>query len=150
MKMAMMIGIPILLILLVAGGLFATGMIKLPGATPPPKATAKADPAPTDKELAPPLGGPPKAATVKPPAAATDPAKGAAALADLWNQLDTDTLLKVTKDWKDPELVAVLSQMDEGKVAAYITAVAKTDAPHASKLNKQLEQQASVVDADAQ
>jgi hypothetical protein len=101
-------------------------------------------------QKAPTMMTPDKSAATKPaapPAPATNPAQGVATLADLWNKLDTDTLVKITKDWKDPDLVAVLAQMDDKKVAAYITAVAAKDASHASKLTKQIEDQASVVSA---
>ena len=153
MKKVLMILIPLLLI---GGGVAAFFLGLIPGTKKKPAPVA-ALPAGADKkdptkaidkpkgELAPSLAKPVKAT----PKDSIDAQKGAERLADLWNQMDTETLVKIIADWKDPDLVKVLSTMDDGKVAELMTAIAKDKPARASKLSKQLQQLASVVPAPA-
>lgn len=149
MKKALVIAIPLLLLIGGGAAAFFLGLIpgtKKPAPTPAASATAgdKKDPTKevAKKEVAPPLK---KTASADKSAAQIDPQKGNEKLADLWNQMDTEALVKITADWKDPDLVKVLATMDDGKVAELMTAIAKDKPSRASKLSKQLQQLASVV-----
>jgi len=133
---------PIVLILAIVGGLIAFKVIPMPGAKPPvTKAAAPKTPDPVKKPTPPPVAK--KPATPKAPT--VDLKKGAETLAGLWNNMDIPTLVGITKDWKDEDLVVVLGKMDEAKVAEYLTAVEKAKPAHASALSKLVQIQAGTV-----
>lgn len=154
--------IPVILVVLMIGGIYGAatqGILKIQGITPKKlmqvkkaapsaqDASKPADPAPKKEEpkvtakVTPALS--PSAPKPAPPK--TDLDKGAEKLAELWNELETETLLKVSADWSEPDLVRVLSKMDSGKVVAYLSAIAKDKPAKASKLSKFLEVDASIV-----
>ena len=152
MKKALIIVIPLLLI--IGGGAAAFFMGLIPGTKKKlPLATAATTAAKDQKvaakpnaELVPTMNRDEAKAA---PKETIDAQKGTEKLADLWNQMETTTLVKIIADWKDPELVKVLATMDDGKVAELMTAIAKDKPARASKLSKQLQALASVVPTPA-
>lgn len=146
-----LIALPILLLIAGAAAYFM-GLIPGTKKKPPtPAATAAGDKKDAGKKVTPPKNelAPVLKKAAKKQSDTIDPKKGNEKLADLWNQMETDTLVKIIADWKDPDLVKVLSTMDDGKVAELMTAIAKDKPARASKLSKQLQQLASVVPAPA-
>ncbi|HTQ09525.1 MAG TPA: hypothetical protein VMI31_05585 [Fimbriimonadaceae bacterium] len=162
---ALIFVVPVLIIAAVLGLAF-TGKIKIPGITPPGKAASamygSGHDDKTDVKTSKPAAAPakPKAAVADslPPKATPkttrrDPDQGAVALAIVWNEIGTDELIAISKDWKDQDLVRVLGHMDNDKVAKFIDELAKgdddgkikADPLRASKLSKALQDQGSVV-----
>lgn len=118
-KKLIFILVPVVLIGVVVGLAFA-GIINIPGLSP--KAKKKVEAKKDDKKAAKPVAKtptPPKPAdtpTTAKPVVTTDPEKGNAKLATLWNELDTAKLKSIIEGMKDPELVPVLVKMDDEAV----------------------------------
>lgn len=119
MKKVILIVLPLLIIGGSVVGLGMAGVVNIPGLTP------KKKPAPTvaakkiEEKKAPAPKKPKPAPTVK----AADPTKGEEAVAKLWNEMDMKALLPITEKWKDAELAAILSKMDNEKVVELLSAM---------------------------
>lgn len=145
MSKIVMIVVPIVLI----GGVFGAGkagLVQIPGISPPKKkAPAKTEdtpeeaPAPTEPTPEP---TPPPKPVAEAPKQTTDPEIGQKKLAALWAEINTPKLTEMTKDWKDPELAAILRKMDPTKVAEFLAAL---DAKKASALSREIQKQASLL-----
>jgi hypothetical protein len=168
MKKIVLIALPVVL-LGVGAGLVLTGIIKVPGLSPKGKAAAKAnqlyaetkdpkDPknaktAKDDKkveEKKPVVAKAPPKEDKKTPPPQVDaavlvenkPEVGQKKLAKLWGEMEVPALNEITKDWKDPELAAVLVKMDSAKVAELLAVM---EPKRASKISRELQKQASIV-----
>ena len=142
-KKGLVIGLVVFVVFLAVGGGVGFAMFKGLG----PFAKKSAKPAPEKPKIATrrPAPKPPEAASrvrVIPPTTKLDPAEGAARLAKLWNELESDKLLAIAKDWKDPELARVAARMDPGKVAEILAAMPPR---RASSLSREMQRVASVV-----
>ena len=148
MKKLLIIGLPLALVIVAVLGV--TGVLRIPGLTPKnAKKNAAAMYASKDDKAKNTVAAKP---AKKPPAPkkpapivsipAKDETKGAQALAAVWNEIPVADLQKITKTWKDQELVPVLAQMDTSLVAQLL---AKFPPERASKLSKVLQEQASIV-----
>jgi hypothetical protein len=154
MKKGFLIALPVL-VLAIGAGLVMGGIIKIPGLGPKAKPKAKAaqlyteakDPKLVEKKATSPPPVLPKK-TTPPPTADTavlvenKPEVGQKKLAKLWNEIEVPALKDLIKDWKDPELAAVLMRMDSAKVAELLGVM---DAKRASAISRELQKQASVV-----
>lgn len=150
-----LIGIILGVVILLGGtvvGLGVTGILKIPGLTPrkklapsqyadhaaklygdakekspePTKEVAKA-PEPTPEE--------PKKETP------LDLAKGAEALAEVWNSVPNDRLIGITDKWSTQDLARVFAKMETEKVAALLAAMPPA---RASEISQEMRDQASI------
>ena len=158
--------VPVVIVATVAG-LGLTGKINIPGLSPKPpvKSAPKGSDqikagklvASNDQSKTKPTSAPIKADETKKPKANSkitkDPEQGADALATVWNEIDTPELIAISRNWKDDELVRVLTHMDNDKVAKFIDELAKGDPDsnvkgdplRASKVSKALQDLGSIV-----
>ena len=156
-----MIAIIGLLVVGGAGAFFAAqkGLIQIPGITPKnPKPTLYAGDKgpdakpPEDANTTESTQAPEEEQTTKPqpetkPAAPTTDAKlGQNKLAELWNGMDVDSVVKVTADWSDADLAPIFAVMDGDKVAALFQRMAETDPKRASRLMKAVREEASKIE----
>lgn len=150
-KLGLIVGLVLLILFASAGavvGLAMSGKINIPGLTPKKKpiaapAAAKPKPKPKvqpKKEETPPPADPP--ATTK-----VIDKVGAQKLAEIWNEMVADKLLKVTDKWEAADLAVVFNEMDPQKVAE-VMALMKPET--ASKVSQELKQVASQVPIEAQ
>lgn len=112
----------IVVVLLVLGGtvigLGMTGIVEIPGLSPKKKKKA----VPTVEEVKTEAKAPtPKMPKPAPKAKPGDPAKGYEAVAQIWNEMDINTLLPMTEKWRDDELAPILAKMDGGKVVELLS-----------------------------
>jgi flagellar basal body-associated protein FliL len=145
MKKKLMIIIPIVVLLLAGGAVFALakmGKINIPGLTPkktpakktaPPKVEVKKV-EPPKKKVVPPAK--PKATHM------IDAEKGAKKLAKVWNELPVDNVLASIKEWKAPELARVIVSMEPEKAAALM---AKLEPKRLDEVSREIQRQASLV-----
>lgn len=150
MKKLLIIGLPLLL---VGGGgtvftLGKLGIVSIPGITPPKKVakpSKEKEPEPVAKKPKKNPEPPRIEARVAPAAPKSDPSLGNEKLAQLWNEMEVGVLLSVTSGWSEAELAPVLEQMDNSKVAEFITAVAAKSAERADRLTKAIQSEASKI-----
>lgn len=139
-----MIAVPLIIVGAILGAAMG-GFIYIPGLSPAKKALrqqAKKQPAPVTApapNLDSPGASPPKMPQ-EPAKPGPDQALGDKKLAKLWAEMDTAALLPIINDWKDPELAAVLSRMDKGKVAEILGVIKPV---RASRLSRELRRIAS-------
>lgn len=147
----LLIAIPLALVV-IGGGVYGAatmGLLKIPGITPKSKmgkiaklygeAGGKMYGEDKDKFAASIPKRKPRPETPKPTPKATytvDAAKGAAAVAEVWNGIDTPQLVAIVKDWKDEELALVLANMDSGKASELLAAM---ESKRASKVSQELQ-----------
>ncbi|MFI5385578.1 MAG: hypothetical protein ACHQ50_05590 [Fimbriimonadales bacterium] len=153
--------VPVVIVAVIAGLGFA-GVINIPGLTPkkavknaaqmyaqkddkPVAANTAAKPATTPA----PADKPKPKPVVKP--SDLDPDQGADAIATVWNEIETPSLITITKDWSDADLAKVLAHMDTDAVAKFLDEMARTgsggkpDPVRASKLSKVLRDQGAII-----
>ncbi len=146
----LMIGLVLLVVVGGAGaffGLAMTGKINIPGITPkkkpiPAAAAAIVKPKPKPVEGDTNKAEDPKVA--KPLSPAADRA-GAEKVAEVWDELPADKLIKISEKWKPTELAAVLSVMDPAKVAELLAAM---PADKASIVSRELRNLAAQIPAE--
>ncbi|MBL8060932.1 MAG: hypothetical protein JNK63_09485 [Chthonomonas sp.] len=131
---------------ILAGGFVGaakTGVIKVPGLTPAPKAVAKkpAETKPVAKKTRKSVSEPVETPEPK-PEFTVDADKGAAAVAEVWNGVDTGRLALIVSDWNDTELARVMFNMDSGKASQLLAAL---PSDRASRVSLQLQDMASQV-----
>ena len=151
-KMGLIIGV-VLFVLFGGGGavvgLAMTGKINIPGLTPKKKAIAplaanKPDP---KKAVPPPKKEEAPVDETPAPTTQTVDKAGATKLAEVWNEIPTENLLKVVAKWKPAELAVVLNEMDSEKTAALLGAMKPE---MASKVSLELKKVASEVPLETQ
>jgi hypothetical protein len=132
------------------GVLMGMGVMKVPGVNDKPKAKAAAKQTKEDVKASDPKkdvskedsnkNGPAKQGPTSKPERTEvkvdvkskplgDEAKGNQKLAELWNSLETEPLLKVVESWDDADLAKVLAVMDTDKVAQLLTSMANYVTP---------------------
>jgi flagellar motility protein MotE (MotC chaperone) len=124
-KLGLLIGLPIVLLLVAAGtafGLAKTGIINIPGLSP--KKKTKAIKVETKKKTRRAAKTPQENPIIASAAKVTiNEQEGAMKLAESWNEIPTDKLLKVASQWSPGELAIVLKEMDPEKVASLLGAM---------------------------
>jgi len=152
-KKGLIIGLVLLILFASAGavvGLAMAGKINIPGLTPkkkpiaPPTSTkdkAKIKPKVQPKKEEPPVAAEPVATTKM-----VDKA-GAVKLAEVWNEMPGDKLLKVVDKWEAADLAMVLNEMDSTKVAELLALMKPATA---SKVSQELKLVASQVPIETQ
>ena len=122
--------------LIIAGGVVGaakTGMINIPGLSPKPKPTSSKGHKPPDQAVS---AGDPK------PEFEVDSDKGAAAVAEVWNGVETSRLVQIVEGWNDTDLARVVSNMDGSKASELLAAL---PADRASRVSQQIQDMASRV-----
>lgn len=110
--------------------------------TPEKKVNPSANAAPPDKPVPPKETKSQQAAAAPKPSDAPKPDwdRGAKKIAKLWNSIQTDKLLPMVDQWKDPELARVLAFMDVEKAASLLS---QMKPERASKLSLAIQVEAS-------
>lgn len=148
MKMALKIGLPILVVVGVVIGLGVAGVIPIPGLSPAKRSAKQAQAAnlyaadtaeekPAPKPSAPPR---PKRVAKEPEPPPLDLDLGAKKLAKLWDEMPLEDLIKVCQRWKDEDLARVLSKMQSEKAASVL---AKLGAERAAAISEFIQRQAA-------
>ncbi|MBL8087806.1 MAG: hypothetical protein JNM85_07015 [Chthonomonas sp.] len=150
--------VAVIVLVLLGGGFFGaafTGMVKIKGITPKSKLAKQAAPAPATAAKAeekPADAAKPEASTPEPVAEAPKPKpvsvdleKGAAAVAEIWNNLPNDRVLAITANWEIPDIARVFGLMETEKTAA-ILSMMKPD--EASRISEEIQRQAGTPDPE--
>jgi len=145
LKIVLFAVVPVLLIGSVAV-LGKLGIVPIPGLSPTkPKALAGAAALygePKDAKTAPVAKKELPKPKPKPAETPLDLDTGAKKVAKLWNEIETDRLVKMVATWPDPDLARILTKMNLEKSTALLAAL---DPKRASKLSEEILKQASVV-----
>ncbi len=148
--------VAVIVLVLLGGGFFGaafTGMVKIKGITPKSKLAKQAAPTTAAKaEEKPAEAAKPEASTPEPVAEAPKPKpvpvdleKGAAAVAEIWNNLPNDRVLAITANWEIPDIARVFGLMETEKTAA-ILSMMKPD--EASRISEEIQRQAGTPDPE--
>ncbi len=134
-KKGLMIGVILLVVFGGTGAVFGlamTGKINIPGVTPkkkaipPPVAKKATKPVVPEKE-------PEAAKDVKSVQSPESVKQGAIKLAEVWNEMPTENLIKVVDKWQPSDLAIVLNEMDPEKVAQVLGAMKPEKASNVSQ-----------------
>lgn len=98
---------------------------------------AKPSPSPSPSSLP-----EPAPAVKKDPVNASDPTKGTAKVAELWNAIDVAKLEQIVSTYKDDELAKILLKMDTDQVAELLS---RMDAKRAARISAALQKEGSTL-----
>lgn len=118
-KKGLIIGLALLIVFIAAGAVFGlamAGKINIPGISPKKKVAPPAD---KKEKTKPKIQTKPKDPVVADdtPATKTIDKQGAQKLAEVWNEMPTDKLVKVIDKWTPNDLALVMNEMDSTKAA---------------------------------
>jgi MgtE intracellular N domain len=144
-KKGLMIGLVLLFVFVGAGvvfGLAMSGKINIPGVTPKKKPVKPPTPKAKSKKLIP---EEPPQTTSQETISPASIKKGAAKLAEVWDEMPTDKLIRIAAKWKPSDLAVVMNEMDPAKVAE---ALGKMDPKTASNISQQMRVIAAQIPAE--
>jgi len=152
MKKTIFIAIPFLVLFGVLLSLTLSGIINIPGLTPPakPKSAAKsakstappvASTNPVTNPNPPPVSGAANSKAVATPPAALDWDTGAKKIAAIWGEMQPADLVKIIPTYSNPQLAKIFSKMDPSQVGEIL---ALLPPGKAASMSKEIEQEAAL------